>query len=206
MVKHAGVTFDPPLPLINVAPTLIHIPTLFEDNSVVPRLRRIQATRYLIDTMVAVSSTIEKVLWVIESYLQIYLSKVQITPLYKGRKAEEDITTPEWRLSLAFSGHVLLFGWIPIPFIGVILPSFIIPQPHALLEYLMSKQPLATARIERENIAEERIALALVEAVGSWTTKAVVVATPPAVGIDLTLSGGVSLGLELLHGRDPIAG
>ena len=138
--------------------------------------------------------------------MQINLSKVQIAPLYKGRKAEEDITTPEWRLSLAFSGHVLLFSWIPIPFIGVILPSFIIPQPHALLEYPISKQPLVTARIKRENIAEERIALALVEIVESWSSKAVVVATPPAVGIDLTLSGGVSLGLELLHGRDPIAG
>ena len=60
------------------------------------------------DTMVAVSFPIEKVLWVIERYLQINLSKVQITPLYKGRKAEDDITTPEWWLSLAFSGHALL--------------------------------------------------------------------------------------------------
>lgn len=206
MVKQAAIAFEPALPLINVAPTLIHIPTLFEDNSVVPRLRRIQAIRYLIDAMAGISSVIEKVLWVIESYLQIHLSKVQITPLYKGRKSDEDITTPEWRLSLAFSGHVLLFGWIPIPFISVILPSFIIPQPHALLEYLMSKQPLATARIKRENIAEERIALALVDTISSWNAKAEVVATPPAVGIDLTLSGGVSLGLEFLHGRDPIAG
>ena len=52
--------------------------------------------------MVAVSSTSEYVLWVIERYLQINLSKVQITPLYKGRKADDDITTPEWRLSLPF--------------------------------------------------------------------------------------------------------
>lgn len=206
MVKQASLTFEPPLPLINVAPTLIHIPTLFEDNSVVPRLRRIQAIRYLIDTVATVSSIIEKVLWVIESYLQIHLSKVRITPLYKGRTSLDGVTTPEWRLSLAFSGHVLLFGWIPIPFISVILPTFIIPQPHALLEYLMSKQPLATARIKRENIAEERIALALLDTVDTWSTQAELVATPPAVGIDLTLSGGVSLGLEILHGRDPGAG
>ena len=206
MDKQAGITFEPPLPLINVAPTLIHIPTLFEDNSVVPHLRRIQAIRYLIDAMATVSYIIEKVLWVIESYLQIHLSKVRITPLYKGRSSLNGETTPEWRLSLAFSGHVLLFGWIPIPFISVILPTFIIPQPHALLEYLLSKQPLATARIRRENIAEERIALALLDIVDAWTTQAEVVATPPAVGIDLTLSGGVSLGLEILHGRDPGAG
>lgn len=206
MVKQAGLTFEPPMPLVNVAPTLIHIPTLFEDNSMVPRLRRIQFIRYIIDTITTVSSIIEKVLWVLEGYLQIHLSKVKITPLYKGRTSLDGETTPEWRLSLAFSGHVLLFGWVPIPFINVILPTFIIPQPHALLEYLLSKQPLATARIRRENIAEERIALALVDTVDTWTAQAQVVATPPAVGIDLTLSGGVSLGLEILHGRDPSAG
>jgi hypothetical protein len=206
MVKQAGLTFEPPLPLLNVAPTLIHIPTLFEDNNMVPRLRRIQFIRYIMDTMATVSSIIEKVLWVVERYLKIHLSKVRITPLYKGRTSLDGETTPEWRLSLAFSGHVLLFGWIPIPFINVILPTFIIPQPHALLEYLLSKQPLATARIRRENIAEERIALALVDTVDSWNAQAQVVATPPAVGIDLTLSGGVSLGLEILHGRDPTAG
>ncbi len=206
MVKQAGISFEPALPLINVAPTLIHIPTLFEDNAVVPRLRQIQAVRYLIDAISTISSIIEKVLWVLESYLQIHLSKIRITPLYKGRTSLDDVTTPEWRLSLAFSGHVLLFGWIPIPFISVVLPTFIIPQPHALLEYLLSKQPLATARIRRENIAEERIALALLDTLDTWSAQAEVVATPPAVGIDLTLSGGVSLGLELLHGRDPSAG
>jgi hypothetical protein len=205
MVKHAGLVFDPPLPLLNVAPTLIHIPTLFEDHTVVPRLRRIQMIRYLVNTIIAVSHLIEKVLWILESFLQIHLGKIRIVPLYKGRSSGDD-KSPEWRLSLAFSGHVQLFGWIPIPFISVILPSFIIPQPHALLEYLLSKQPLASARIRRENIAEQRIALALLNTLEAWSAQAELVATPPAVGIDLTLPGGVSLGLEMLHGRDPSAG
>jgi hypothetical protein len=204
MLKHAGLVLDPPLPMSNVAPTLIHFPTLFEDDFV-PTLQRIQIFRFFVDAIISISSLIEKVLWIIESVLQIHLSKVRVTPLYKGR-AEGDSTSPEWRLTLAFSGHVLLCGWIPIPFISVILPTFIIPQPHALLEYLMTNQPLASARLRRENIAEERIALAVLDTVDSWNTSLSVVATPPAVGIDLTLPGGVSLGLEMMHGRDPTAG
>lgn len=152
MVKHAGLVFDPPLPLSNVAPTLIHFPTLFEDRNMIPTLRSIQFVRYIVDFIVSISSFLEKCLWILESQCQIHLSKVRITPIYKGQNknqkhatATNDTTTttttqksPKWRLQLAFSGHVLVFGWIPIPFISVVLPSFIIPQPHALLDYLLS--------------------------------------------------------------------
>ena len=152
MVKHAGLVFDPPLPLSNVAPTLIHFPTLFEDRNMIPTLRSIQFVRYIVDFIVSISSFLEKCLWILESVCQIHLSKVRITPIYKGQHknhkniantttTNETTTTmksPNWRLQLAFSGHVLIFGWIPIPFISVVLPSFIIPQPHALLDYLLS--------------------------------------------------------------------
>ena len=142
MVKHAGLVLDPPLPLSNVAPTLIHFPTLFEDLHMIPTLRSMQLFRYIVDFVVSISSFIEKCLWIIESQLQIHLSKVRITPIYKGRAAKttpEGGPSPEWRLQLAFSGHVLLFKVLPIPFISVTLPTFIIPQPHALLDYLISK-------------------------------------------------------------------
>jgi hypothetical protein len=229
MVKNLGISLDPPLPLVNVAPTLIHFPTLFRDNSVyhyshnfVPTLRRMQIIRLALDFVVSISSFLEKCLWILESVCKIHLSKVRVTPLYKGRRGKQstdqtteqstDQTTttkeiiPEWRLSLAFSGHVLLFGWIPIPFISVTLPTFIIPQPHALLELLLTAQPLASARLRRENIAEERILLAAIAAVDSWNAQVKVVATPPAVGVDLTLPGGVTMAVELELGRDPLAG
>jgi hypothetical protein len=207
MVKHAGIVFDPPLPLSNVAPTLIHFPTLFEDKFV-PTLRRIQIFRIMVDTVISFASLIEKCLWILESFLQIHLGKVRVTPVYKGVTSNQgqSASSPEWRLTLAFSGHVQLFGLIPIPFINVILPTFIIPQPHALLQFLMTDQPLASARLKRENIAEQRIVLALLDTADTWHTNLQVVATPPAVGIDLTLPGGVSLGLEILHGRDAGAG
>jgi hypothetical protein len=146
IVKHAGLVFDPPLALSNVAPTLIHFPTLFEDRNMLPMLRSMQFIRYVVNFIVSISSFLEKCLWIIESQCQIHLSNVRITPLYKGQSVSvpSDETnriiakSPKWRLQLAFSGHVLVFGWIPIPFISVTLPSFIIPQPHALLEYLLS--------------------------------------------------------------------
>ncbi len=205
MVKHAGITFDPPVSLKNVAPTLIHIPTLFEDSYVVPRYRRIQIIRYFINLIIGISNYIEKVLWIIEGFLKIHLGKVRITPIYNGRSSVDD-TSPEWRLVLAFSGHCQLFGLFPIPFINVILPTFIIPQPHALLEYLLSKQPLASAKIRRENIAEQKLTIAALDMIHSWNCQLELVATPPAVGIDLTLPGGVSLGMEFMHGRDSGAG
>jgi hypothetical protein len=156
MVKHAGLVLDPPLPLSNVAPTLIHFPTLFEDRNMIPILRSRQWVRFVVDFIVSMSSFLEKCLWILESQCRIHLSKVRITPLYKGTAVAAKMVVPsvlrqwettadaplplppEWRLQLAFSGHVLLFNWIPIPFISVTLPSFIIPQPHALLEFLLS--------------------------------------------------------------------
>jgi hypothetical protein len=161
--------------------------------------------RFCVDTVIAINNYIEKVLWIIESFLQIHLHKVRVSPLYNGRSSVND-TSPEWRLTLAFSGHCLLFGMFPIPFINIILPTFIIPQPHALLEYLLSKQPLATAKLKRENIAEQKIAIAFLDMAESWSTELEVVATPPAVGIDVTLPGGICLGMEFMHGRDSGAG
>jgi len=202
MVKHAGLVLDPPLPLANVAPTLIHFPTLFEDKFV-PTLRRIQIVRFALDLLVSLSSFIEKVLWIIESKCKIHLSTVKVTPLYKG---SSENNAPEWRLALAFSGHVLLFDWIPIPFISVRLPTFIIPHPHALLDRLLTAQPLASAKLRHENIAEKRLALAGVDILEGWNMDIKAVATPPALGVDVTMSGGVAVAVEMMHGRDAGAG
>jgi hypothetical protein len=209
MVKHAGVTLDPPLPLANVAPTLIHFPTLFEDNVVKYTLRRIQIVRYALDMLKSISSFIEKVLWIIESKCQIHLGKISVKPLYRGAEnygKDKMYCEPQWRLSLAFSGHLMLFGWIPIPFVNVTLPTWIIPSPHALLEYLVSSQPLASAKMKREEIALEEITLAIIDAVETWDFKAEAVGTPPALSVDLKLPGGITVAVETMHGTDVSGG
>jgi hypothetical protein len=164
----------------------------------VPTLRRIQIVRYVIDFVVSMSSFLEKCLWIIETKCQVHLSKVRITPIYKGSKN----SSPDWRLSLSFSGHVLLFGYLPIPFISVVLPTFIIPQPHALLDKLLTKQPLASAKLHLENIDEERIVLAAIDATERWSTDVQIVATPPAAGVDITFPGGATMALKIGLGRD----
>lgn len=209
MVKHAGVTLDPPLPLANVAPTLIHFPTLFEDNVVKYTLRRIQIVRYALDMLKSISSFIEKVLWIIESKCQIHLGKISVTPLYRGAEyygKDKAYREPQWRLSLAFSGHLMLFGWIPIPFVNIVLPTWIIPSPHALLEYLVSSQPLASAKVKREEISFEEITLAVINAVETWDFKVEAVGTPPALGVDLKLPGGITVAVETMHGTDVSGG
>jgi hypothetical protein len=209
MVKHAGVTLDPPLPLANVAPTLIHFPTLFEDNVVKYTLRRIQIVRYALDMLKSISSFIEKVLWIIESKCQIHLGKVSVTPLYRGAEnvgKDASYCEPQWRLSLAFSGHILLCGWIPIPFVNIVLPTWIIPSPHALLEYLISSQPLASAKMKREKIALEQITLAVIDSIETWDFKVKAIATPPAVSVDLKLPGGITVAVETMHGTDVSGG
>ena len=208
LVKHAGLLLDPPLPLVNVAPTLIHFPTLFEDNVVKYTLRRLQIVRYALDFVTSMSAFIEKVLWIVETKCQIHLGKISLTPLYKGEQegSDDEEIEPQWRLNLAFSGHVLFFGWIPIPFVNITLPTWIIPQPHALLENLLTTQPLASAKLRRERIAEERIALAMIDVIDSWNFTLEAVATPPALSVDLSLSGGISVAVETMHGTDVSGG
>jgi len=199
MVKNADLLFDPPLRLGNVAPTLLHFPNLFEDRAL-PKLRRMRLIGFLIEFLASLWFLLEKMLWAIERRCQVHLGKVTATPVYRG--SGSDGGTGQWRLSLSFTGHLLLFDWIPVPFISFQLPTFIIPQPHALLEYLMTKQPLASARLRRENIGEEKIAVAALNALESWSTNVKAVVTPPAVEVDLTMAGGITLSFEMMHGRE----
>eukprot|EP00984_Skeletonema_dohrnii_P015042 scaffold6437_cov98-Skeletonema_dohrnii-CCMP3373.AAC.3 len=198
MVKSGDLIFDPPLRLGNVAPTLLHFPQLFEDKAM-PRLRRMQFVGFVIEFLASLWFLLEKILWMIERRCQVHLSKVKLAPIYRGESA---VGEAQWRLSLSFTGHLLLFDFLPIPFISFHLPTFVIPQPHALLEYLLTAQPLASAKLHRENIAEERITVAALSALDSFSTSVKAVVTPPAVEMDLTMPGGLTLSFEMMHGLD----
>jgi hypothetical protein len=204
MVKNLELNFDPPLKLGNVAPTLLHFPTLFDDLMWIPLLRG-SIFGFLLDAFAEVMYLVEKVLWWIERRCVVHLGKVKAVPIYRSRLGANAISKEDdahWRLGLAFSGHVLLFDCIPIPFLSVRLPTFIIPQPHALIEHLMTGQPLASARLKREEIAEERIAIAALNALESWSANVKTVGTPPALGVDLTMPGGITVAVEMMHGRE----
>jgi hypothetical protein len=245
MVKQAEINLSPALALSNVAPTLLHLPSLFEDTSHkwLTKLLRLKneeeqndasftgrdrpkyrhyllfymhqvARKYIhlsVAFVVSLSSVLETVLWWIETKCHIHLSKVKVEPIYRHVVAESlldsgkgdlDQSSKCWRLRLSFSGHVVLWDWIPIPFVNVALPTFIIPAPHAFLKHLLSTQPLASARLRHENLPHEDVVMALLDACQSWNVDMSAVATPPAFSVDVTLPGGMTVAVETMLGKD----
>jgi hypothetical protein len=90
----------------------------------------------------------------------------------------------EWHLELRFSGE---FGYpdaVMRPFTDVVLPRAILPQPHALLESLLSEQPLASATVLTEAMDAPGVARALGRIVTSAHGHFEVQAVPPGVGVD----------------------
>ena len=229
MVKHLSIVVDPPLPLLNVAPTLIHFPSLFTDQLLTWRAQKYSLVRMLMNFIISISTVLERLLWFVEAVCQIHLAKIEFTPryypnyyAYKNQKAKHHkdsnnnnnqkkqkpkepshSSTASWQLVPSFSGHVLLLGWIPIPFLSIVLPSFIIPRPHALLESLLTLQPFASAKLKRHKIAQEKLVLAALEPVDRWTMEWQLLATPPAMEVDVTLPGGLAVAVELGLGRNP---
>ena len=186
MIKDITMSLDQPLPLKNVASTLFTIPSLFSRTKKKKKRsflwwNRIW-TKYL-------SIWIEKCLSCCEQKCQIHLSKVQISPFY----ASDDQV---WKCSLAFSGHVLLFQKIPIPFIHVTLPSFIIPNLHALLPQLLSSNPLASTQLILTAEQQKDILLAISHSIETFQMSMQAVAIPPSLSIDWTLPGGLTVAIE----------
>ena len=193
------MSLEPALHLRNVTPTLVHLPELWTDN-LVPKLRSTQGIRALLTLLQNLSSFLERLLWYLERNCIIHLSKIQLKPVYRGKNKLSN--TPHWRLSASFSGHVLLFGVLPIPFFSVTLPTFIIPAAHALLPNLCTPQPLASATLRSENIDHEKIMLALLNSLSDFNMSLKTLATPPAVEVDMKVSGGASIAVETMLGRD----
>lgn len=222
MLRSAEINFGPPaLALYNVAPTLIHLPSLFQDTywtRVLERVRHstppskakylIWAQKYIrlvLSFLLGLSSVLERFLWFVESKCQIHLSRVRIIPHYKqcdDEKVNNQSKNRNWRLQLSFSGYILLCDWIPVPFINVRLPTFIIPAPYAFLKDLISRQPLATAQVKHENLSQYNIITAILDATERWSFDIKAVATPPAFSVDVSVPGGMTVAVEAMLGRD----
>jgi hypothetical protein len=222
MLRSAEINFGPPaLALYNVAPTLIHLPSLFQDTywtKVFDRLRHStppNKEKYLtwiqkyirlgLSFFLGLSSILERFLWFIESKCQIHLSRVRIVPIYKqygDTKDTSEAKNRDWRLQLSFSGYVLLYDWIPVPFVNVRLPTFIIPAPYAFLNDLVSSQPLATAQVRHENLSQYNIVTSILDATERWSVDIRAVATPPAFSVDVSVPGGMTVAVEAMLERD----
>ena len=74
------------------------------------------------------------------------------------------------------------------------------------MQHLLSSQPLASGRVNREKIAEKRIIIAILGTLESWDLNIEAVATPPALSVDLALPGGITMAVEAMHGTDVSGG
>jgi hypothetical protein len=150
VVRTMDLTFDPPLLLPNLLPTLLEVQELFRDrglaslvsNPVAQRAskRSIGAgTHRFLDTLGMVASSANRLGFVL-------LQHVRGEPVYRAR-------TGRWELKLSFSGHVQLAGGVPlIPFNDVVLPSLLLPIPYASVDDLLSDEPLASADIRSDRV------------------------------------------------------
>lgn len=150
VVRSMDLTFDPPLLLPNLIPTLLEVQELFRDRGlaswftapVAERASRAnvsESIRPLQDTLAIVASSANRLGFVL-------LQHVRGEPVYRSR-------TGRWELRLSFSGHVQLAGGVPlIPFHDVVLPSFLLPIPYASLDDLLSDAPLASADLRADRV------------------------------------------------------
>jgi hypothetical protein len=150
VVREMDLTFDPPLLLPNLIPTLFEIQELFRDRGLAAlvtspvasrasKLPVASGTRQFLDTLTLVASSANRLGFVL-------LQHVRGEPVYRAR-------TGRWELKLSFSGHVHLAGGVPlIPFRDVVLPAFLLPIPYASLDDLISDQPLASADVNKDRV------------------------------------------------------
>ena len=177
LVRNLELSFDPPLLLTNILPTLINIQTLFEDRQVSGLRQRLSGSapgRVLslgwrqvlkawesqifpgLSAFLDPAGTMEQGLGRMTADLKegserlalVRLSRAVAKPVKQGK---------DWLLAFRFSGEVDYLGRVPMPFKDLHLPRVILPAPHAVLSHLLSDNPLATAYFHQEHLDLDKL-------------------------------------------------
>ncbi|GMI16022.1 hypothetical protein TrLO_g2083 [Triparma laevis f. longispina] len=187
-VQSLTITLSQPLTLSNVTATLLHLPSLFTDNAV-KTFNRIQVINWGMQYLNQMTSLVEKVLWNIESMITLNLTSVKASRSYRK-------TLDQHRLTLSFTGQVLFLG-LPIPFINVTLPTFIIPSLHAKISDLMTQQPLSSGKIHHSKVPVQRIVEALHKLTERVKSDVKIVLTLPKALVKIKAPGGMEGEVEI---------
>ena len=205
VVQRAELSFEKPLTLSNVYPTLAALPTLFED-------RTIGAVRSFLDdsnaskVAAAALDSIREILltsgilreddalpgeeWLRDGLGRLRttvregvdrFTKIHLTRAVARPKKRRD----RWQLRVRFSGRVEVAGRVPVPFQKVLLPYAILPAPHADLDSLLTEQPLATARLFSEQVNHEGIAKEALRMISSFRGRLFARGHVPDVAVEL---------------------
>jgi hypothetical protein len=194
LVTGGGLSFDPPLEIRNVVPILSRLPSLFEDRQLsqaldvllaiaeptedtsrLGRLRRLALDvrdrlgpepEQLLPRDSRVRRGVERAREIVGHFRKqpdrlatVLLRYVSARPVRRGA---------EWQLELRFSGEITYLGQVEMEFVDVVVPRPILPIPHALLERLLSAEPLATAHLRSDRIATEALTAALPDVVSTF--------------------------------------
>jgi len=180
VVESVNIALKPSLELQNVAPTLINLQKLINDSFIGG------ITNFLISTMglywlvyvgMFLEVLIEYNLYILEWLCPIWLSDATAYPVARGKEGHH-------QLEFFFSGHVRLLRFIPVPFVVVHLPHFVIPGLHAELHDLITEQPLATAELVHERFPKIPLGLAATGLFSSFKSKIFFRGVLPRIAIE----------------------
>ena len=222
LLKSARLEFEPAIGVRNVIPILSKLHTLFADRGLDRLLDRLSggggrgaadrlgalgrtAARWRawlgpeIDRLVPASSRLRQGLDALgttlaqleqepERLVMVVLERVSARPI---------LTDGEWQLDLRFTGAVTYLGRFELRFEEFLVPRPILPVPHALLERLLSADPLASAAVRRERLATERLFEGLSSIVASFLGSFVGELEVPRLALATELDDGGRMDLEL---------
>lgn len=215
LVESAEFTFDPPLRLYNILQVLSRLHTLFEDRDLARLLRtvdrfyshdlarrgRTRARRVLRkrvqprlerwfpaegrgrvrieDLRRRIEEGTRRLRDRTEDLARVDLSRVVAQPTYNRG---------EWHLVLRFGGCIHWAEGLPFVFEEIRLPRQVLPRPYALLEKLLSDNPLATAALRRDRLHQDALLRVLLDAVTRFEGQVAVEGTPPGTALDFLMA------------------
>ena len=131
------------------------------------------------------TALVEKVLWTIESMITLNLTSVKASRSYRK-------TLDQHRLTLSFTGQIIFLG-LPIPFINITLPTFIIPSLHAKINDLLSPQPLSSGKVHHSKVPITAIVEALAKLTEGVKSEVEAVVTLPKILVKVKAPGGEAM-------------
>ncbi len=150
IVRSLELTFSPPLVLPNVIPTLFEVRGLFHDRMLGALLGQVVSSR---TSQLAQTLGTDRFLATLNAAAE-KANRLGLVELRHVRAEPElNARTGKWELRLSFSGQVQLSGGVPpIAFTDVVVPAVILPIPYASLDDLLSRSPLASADLRRDEV------------------------------------------------------
>jgi len=192
-VEALDLRLSAPLVIRNVLTALGQIQRTFADRGLAP-LRQVVESTLLPFVPPWIAPIVHLAMGSADGTADIYLERVTARP--------RPGISPTLRL--AFSGRVRWMDQVETRFRDVVLPRQILPEPHALLERLLSPDPLASAEVVDgawDGLGFARVAITTAEAAELELTLSV---APPPVRVMARTIDGTELSAQIDPPDEPV--